>query len=258
MLRFKLQIFVITQIFSFVCALHFMDKSFILSALLLFCSGLFMNFSLHITIHHFVHFKYRNRFKNLLFEGLYTLNLGLPFNFYQMQHFNHHRYDNRIGDFTSTWILKQDKIVPKGLFRYVFMWWVPSGVNMIKKSESEGYLSQKENRKLLPQLILIVVLYVFLAIMNPWYCLMYVMMIYIGWSLISLTNYGQHLPRKYGEEFTYSYSGKWYNFLFFNNGLHHEHHKEPHIDYKYLKNSEVNSLSIPHLFAGIFKERVVK
>ncbi len=258
MLRFKLQIFVVMQAFSFICALYYMNDRIFVSAFLLLCSGLFMNFSLHITIHHFVHFKYSNRLMNILFESLYTLNLGLPFNFYQMQHFNHHRYDNSIGDFSSTWILKENKIVPKGLFRYVFMWWVPSGVNMIVKAESEGYLSIKEKKKLLPQLILIGALYILIGLINPWYCLMYIIMIYIGWSLISLTNYGQHLPRKYGEEFTYSYSGRWYNFFFFNNGLHHEHHKEPNLNYNELKNSKVNPLFVPHLLASLFKERVMK
>ena len=102
MLRLALHIFPLIQLSCFVSAILMLERNWLWSLLLLFVAALFLNFTLHITIHHYVHFRFKNKVFDAIAESLYSVILVLPFNFYRMQHLNHHRFDNRIGDLTST------------------------------------------------------------------------------------------------------------------------------------------------------------
>ncbi len=66
------------------------------------------------------------------------------------------------------------------------------------------------------------------------YAVLFGIMFYLGWSMIALHNYGQHLPTE-KHQIAYSYYGKYYNWLFMNNGLHYEHHIHPGARYWDLK-----------------------
>lgn len=252
MIRLALHIFPILQVACFVSGVLLFPDHWGIALILVGLSALFLNFSLHITVHHFVHFSFQNKILNRCFEAIYTILIGLPFNFYRMQHFNHHRYDNALGDFTSTWKQRRGKIVPQSFIGYCFFWFIGGSVtNAIKRAREDEDLP--ENRRILLQAetLLIVLFYGVLLLLNPILALAYLIMFYLGWSMIAITNYGQHLPLKYGKPIAYSYRNKLYNSLFFNNGLHLEHHKHPGVDYLDLKPEKDAKIKAPHMLAGL-------
>lgn len=256
MLRLGIQIFTIGQVVLFVLGLSLLPEHWALSILLILLAGLFLNFSLHITVHHFVHFRFQFTLINVTIELLYSITLGLPYTFYKMQHFNHHRYNNQLGDFTSTWTESNGKLVPKNLLKYILFWWIPTQTNIFKRAEEDGDLKPGDKMKMGVQLIFILCIYLGLYFINPLYTILYLVMFYTGWSLVALTNFGQHLPIAYGE--SYSYLNAFYNVIFFNNGLHHEHHKKPNLNYNELKKEDVCELKMPHVSAGIFGNEALK
>ena len=115
-------IFPVLQAVFFALALFLMPNQLILSIAFLFIATLFLNFSLHISIHYHVHFKYKSNFLNLIIDNLYSVLLVLPFHFYKMQHFNHHRYNNLLNDFTSTWKKNDSGPARRSFISYSFFW----------------------------------------------------------------------------------------------------------------------------------------
>ena len=256
MYRMLLHIFPLIQMISFISGLLLLDSHVYLAIILFFFAALFLNFSLHITIHHFVHFRYKSNLLNLLTESVYSIFLALPFSFYRIQHFNHHRYDNRIGDITSTWEKKNEKIVARSFFNYSFFWFLKgSAKTAIETALRDGDINKKEKQKIQIQFLIILVVFIFLIVLNPWFGLVYATMFYIGWSLVAMTNYGQHLPLKYDSTAAYSYHNSMYNFLFFKNGLHLEHHLEPHLNYHELTSKNQSKIKWPHLITAFFRNK---
>ena len=256
MYRVALQIFPILQVISFISALFLFESNIYVSVLLLLCSALFLNFSLHITIHHSVHFSFKNKVIRWVVELVYSILMAISFSFYRMQHFNHHRYDNGIGDFTSTWIKKGDSIVARPFFKYSLFWFLgPKMKTIFERAIIDGDLDETERKKMRFQLLVVLVTYVLLFWINPWYAVAYFLMFYVGWSLIAITNYGQHLPIKYNSTKAYTYSNTLYNRMFFNNGLHLEHHREPHLNYPDLEAKHQSKISWPHLLIVFFRKK---
>lgn len=248
MLRLGLHIFPLIQISCFVLAILMLEQNWLWSILLIFLAAIFLNFTLHITIHHYVHFKFKNKVLDTFFSFLYSAILVLPYNFYRMQHLNHHRFDNRIGDLTSTWKVVDQKIVAKNFMGYSFFWFINgASANGIKSSIENGDLTQSEFTKIKLQFLFILAIYTLLILLNPLAALAYGILFYLGWSMIAITNYGQHLPIKYDQPIAYSYSNKFYNALFFNNGLHLEHHEKPWLNYDELKPEGKAKIKSPHL-----------
>lgn len=73
MYRMLLHIFPLIQMISFISGLLLLDSHIYLAIILFFFAALFLNFSLHITIHHFVHFRYKSNLLNLLIESVYSI-----------------------------------------------------------------------------------------------------------------------------------------------------------------------------------------
>ncbi len=256
MLRLALHIFPIIQISCFVTAILVLEQHWLWSVLLIIVAAVFLNFTLHITVHHYVHFRFKNEVLDTIATFLYSAILVLPFNFYRMQHLNHHRFDNRIEDLTSTWKVVDKKIVAKNFFGYSFFWFIRgASANGIKTSLENGDLTKSELTKIKFQFLFILAIYLLLILLNPWSALAYGIMFYLGWSLIAITNYGQHLPLNYDQPIAYSYPNKFYNILFFNNGLHLEHHEKPWLNYDELKPGGKAKIKSPHLLVKFLKPK---
>ena len=120
------------------------------------------------------------------------------------------------------------------------------------QAEKDGYFTQEDNQKMRRESLINLLVFVALFMIDWRYGLVFGTMFYLGWSLIALHNYGQHLPTK--KHFVaYSYYGGLYNFLFMNNGLHYEHHIYPGQNYWELQ-EEKESAGLNkwiHLFDGI-------
>ena len=85
-----------------------------------------------------------------------------------------------------------------------------------------------------------------------WLVLAYLSMVYIGWALIAMHNYGQHLPDVYGGTKGHSYYGRLYNLLTVYNGLHYEHHHRPSVKDWHLRTPVAHAeIEHPHLLAGV-------
>lgn len=250
MLKLKLHIFPLLEVIFFILALLWFSKNLYISVAFIVMAALFLNFSLHITVHHLVHFKFKSKFVNVLFEFLYSILLVLPFSFYKLQHINHHRYNNSIKDITSTYKLKNNQLVSKSWFRYCFLWFIVTPSKHFWEEAKEVHTNEMFKLKI--QALSIVLVYVILAIINPWFVLYYVFVFYFGWMFIALTNYGQHLPIQKNNPNTFSFYNPIYNFIFFNSGLHHEHHINANKNYNELQPKNTNKLKLPHLLAGFF------
>ena len=256
MYRIALHIFPLIQVSLFVAAILFFFENPVISIICLTGSALFLNFSLHITIHHFVHFKLKYEIMNTILGFIYSLTLGIPFNLYRIQHYNHHRYNNLIGDFTSTWKKKNDVIKAKNFFSYSFLWMLnPPNSRMFKEASEKGDLTKKQLLKMRIELLLIILTYIFLIWLNPIAAAAYLVVFYLGWTFISITNYGQHLPLKYNDTIAYSYDKPFYNNLFFNNGLHFEHHENPSLNYSSLKSHSKFKIRLPHLLIHLLSRK---
>jgi len=256
MLKIALHIFPLLQISFFIGAISIYKENLILALVLWLVSTLFMNFSLHIVVHHYVHFRFKSKWIDRVFELFYTLIICMPFNFYRMQHFNHHRYNNLIGDFTSTWKQEKEGIVPSKYFNYSFLWFLGGSVKKwIIQAKSDGDLSEERQTKMKNEFVFLMLFYGLILYVYPVIALAYGGLFYFGLSLIATTNYGQHLPLVYGQTVGHSYYNKFYNWLFFNNGLHHEHHSHPNLDYPELKEDHKSEISLPHLLMGPFHRK---
>lgn len=219
----------------------------------LILTALFLNFSLHITFHYQVHFKHKVSRVNTVIELLSSLLMGIPFKNYQMGHLSHHKYNNNLGDFTSTWKGKPQHPKAKNPILYSFFWFLNIRQAQANKlqAKKEGYLHPKAIQEQRMESLFLVILIIGFFYWSLAAGVIYLISIYLGWSLIALHNYGQHPPLKYGNPKGYSFYHTWYNLIFINNGWHEEHHENPSLSYWDLKAYKNKGLKLPHLLEGL-------
>ena len=251
---FLMALFPILEVLLFIEGILVFDARPILGIVLVILAGLAMSFSLHITYHYHVHFRRKSKMYDRLIDFIYSILLGLPFNFYYLLHTNHHVYDNEIDDFTTTITRENGKIKGKNIFGYAFFWFRSNRepLEMMQLGVKEDYFSEQRIHKSKIELVVILLFEIVLAVLSWKLLLLYFALVYFGWLFISLHNYGQHLPNKKGIDIGNSYYNKLYNFIFVNNGLHYEHHKFPlekYWDLKEEKDTNLNNKS-PHVIDG--------
>ncbi len=232
----------------------------VLAALLILMAALALCLSLHMSYHEAAH---RSGswpdWRRILTGLLLTPLMGASFHGYRVSHWNHHRYDNGLEDFTTTWKGGEGDPQPKHLLSYCLSW--PKifieGPVLFKTAVNDGDANAKILRWARGEAVFLLSWLIFLAWLSPITILLYVSSIYLGWALISLHNFGQHLPRDYGTPYrTTSFQAHWYNRLFFNNGLHFEHHRRPAVPIADLHADEAAELvAVPHLLAPFVGRR---
>lgn len=232
--------------------------NFMMAGLSIGLASLFLSFSLHITYHYHVHHKPKSKTLDTLINHVISLLLGLPFQFYQIQHFVHHKYDNSLEDFTTTYKLENGRRIGKSVWKYSLLWFlqIQGRSSFVKQTTKLGFMNPKVRMKMrLEGLLTLLIL-----IVTAWYeiklVIGYVLMIYLGWTFIALHNYGQHLPEDRADKIGYSYYGRIYNKLFLNNGLHFEHHEKPGIKYWDLQENRTDAgiNTRIHLIDPLFKK----
>jgi fatty acid desaturase len=199
-------------------------------------SGIVLNFTIHVWVHECLHLSDRHPFSgwaNLLISSV----SGLTFDGYRFHHHNHHSHNNGTGDFSRTWRMTDEGPAPCNLWRYVLSW----PIQAIRTSRALKSISptsihiQQLRKRIRGEFCAILGLILCLGCYSWKFAALYAVMIYIGWALVSLHNYGQHPPME--AESTPSYKSRWYNCLFFNNGLHYEHHADPSKPWYELRNA---------------------
>jgi fatty acid desaturase len=197
------------------------------SALLFLAACVLLCASVHVSIHEVVH----RRGGGALTGPLMTLVIGLPFEGYRWHHWNHHRWNNRLEDYSTTWRATRSGPRPWPMALYVLAWsWqlVRSGLAM-RSAATRGEVPLATQRAIRREQATLLLTVCVLLVAVPTLALRYVALVYIGWALIALHNYRQHPPRRYGADIATSYYGALYNRLLFRNGLHAEHHDRPQV-----------------------------
>ncbi len=241
----------------------------VLGAILcLLCAAFFMSLTLHVTAHEALHRAMGGRWHAWVGFGM-TLLLGVSFRYYRIHHWNHHRHNNGIHDFSCTWRpdkRRDSRFRPKNFWAYGLLW--PKDLLRLPKQlaqgKRDGYATFGDIRALLVENALWIAIGVLLLsnelIPIAWmagYCFA----VYWGWVFIAWHNYGQHLPmtaagtaQMIGNEMDIqitSYNGTWYNALTHGNGLHAEHHLHPDQPTHQLRREPIGlEIPSPHLWAA--------
>jgi fatty acid desaturase len=192
-----------------------------------------MVFTLHVTAHECVHHP-----AGSLAESAMSLFLGVPFEGYRLHHQNHHRFENGLEDWSTT-------RAARGPILYALGW--PSQLLRGWRSFRGDPTLPKTLRL---QQILLLLWAIALGVLAWKALLLWLAMVYLGWALIALHNYGQHPPR--GE--TTSLASPVYNALTCNNGLHAEHHRAPGVPWNRLVASHP-SIRFPPMLAALWEVR---
>lgn len=226
-----LSIFPLLELGCFVAGAALLERSPALSVALLLLASLNLSFGIHIFFHECVH---RSSHYSALFKSAASIMIGLPFDGYRVHHYNHHAFENGPRDFSSTWIYRGDQKIAHSVWSYTFGW-PRQLVASVKSRIPFGATPERADRikKRIPSQKSALLLAMLAMLLIDWkILLLYLALIYLGWAFTSLHNYGQHPPIEGAGVSTYA--GKRYNALFFNNGLHWEHHARPAVPWNAL------------------------
>jgi len=194
-----------------------------LAAGLVALAALALNFSVHVCFHEWIHRGSAGELESLAF----TLILGSPFDGYRLHHNNHHAHENGPLDYSSTWKFASGTRTPRSVVGYALGWpaqLVRAARDLASEQPSIEVDPAVRARARRQKRVLATALLV-LAVWSWQRLLVYLATVYLGWAVVAVQNFGQHPPID-GEPIT-SFRSRLYNLVFFNNGLHYEHHAQP-------------------------------
>lgn len=183
--------------------------------------------------HNFIHNPYfRSVWLNRAFSVLETVAIGVPHVLYHHYHMNHHAGDNdRKGpdgstrDWSSIYRHSRDD-GPEPFWRYCLLGFF--------RVETTAVVRTAARHHHLPQLavesVVLAAFWAVLAAVNwRYFVLFYLPSYYLGWVLSYAEGYLEHYGAQPGNPFANSVSSynRLYNFFWFNNGYHQEHHWDP-------------------------------
>ncbi len=217
-----LAVFPVLEIGFFVLSLW--SSSVFLSFIFMLVAAVFLSFSIHVFFHECVHV--RSKYPPLV-NIINSLLLGLPFDGYRVHHYNHHTHCNSLKDFSTTWFLKDGELQGYSVASYFFGWIRQLNAAMKELEPFDPKLGDVvEIKARIPvQKIALLFFFILLALIGFKYFILYLLLVYFGWAFSALHNYGQHPP--IASKPICTYESRRYNSLFFNNGLHWEHHNQP-------------------------------
>jgi fatty acid desaturase len=226
----ELSVFPVLEVCFFVFSILVSNP--LLSILLVLIASILLSFSIHIFFHECVHT--RESYPTSI-NIINSILLGLPFDGYRVHHYNHHTYANGLKDFSTTWFMQNGNQIGYSVSAYFFGW-----VRQLKVAihdpepfdQNLGDVAKIKNR-IPPQKAALLFIFIAFAFIGFKYFILYLMLIYFGWAFSALHNFGQHPPLEGDPVCTYA--DKQYNLLFFNNGLHSEHHVKPWLSWDKLK-----------------------
>jgi fatty acid desaturase len=243
----RVMIFPVLQAAALAGAWAFGDSHPGLGLGLLGLASVLLCLSVHVSLHEAVHQTALAR--SPLAGPFFSLVIGLPFQGYRWHHLNHHRWNNTLPDYSTTWRPGPGGPRPWPLWRYVLGWprqLVRSGLAM-RAAYAAGAIPVRVHRATRGEQATLLLALVALLAFAPLAAAGYLLVVYVGWALIALQNYGQHPPREYGRDLPTSYYSALYNRLLFQNGLHAEHHERPHVPWHALVADPQAPIHAPHL-----------
>ena len=247
----KLAIFPLFEVAFFIAAI--LVGNYFLSFLFIIIAGIFLSFSIHIFFHECVHV--RDEYP-MSINIINTLLLGLPFDGYRVHHFNHHTYANDLNDFSSTWHIQKGKKTAFSACRYSFGWLRQLAMALKEPKPFDKAWGDvvKIKARIEPQKIALFLFCIAIAFIGLKAFLFYFTLVYLGWGFSALHNYGQHPPIE--KEPICTYANKAYNVIFFNNGLHWEHHDKPWLSWDLIEcDSRSSRIKHAHLIEPCYRSQ---
>jgi fatty acid desaturase len=183
--------------------------------------------------HNFIHNPYfTNAWLNRAYSVLETLALGVPHVLYHHYHLNHHWGDNdtkgpdgTTKDWSSIYRYgKGDQ--PEAFWKYCLLsFFRIETMAVIRTAQRHRHLIQ-----LAVESAVLAAFWVVMVLVDwRYFVIFYLPSYYIGWTLSFAEGYLEHYGARPGNPFANSVSSynRLYNWLWFNNGYHQEHHWDP-------------------------------
>jgi fatty acid desaturase len=193
--------------------------------------------------HNFIHNPFfSNAWLNRAYSVMETFALGVPHVFYHHYHMNHHFGDNdakgpdgTTKDWSSIYRYGKDG-KPEAFWRYCLVSFFRVAVGpVIEVVIRHG---RKEVLQAIVETIALAGFWLTMILVNwRYFVLFYLPSYYLGWVLSYAEGYLEHYRCQPGNYFANSVSSyNWlYNFVWFNNGYHQEHHWDPKMHWTRMK-----------------------
>lgn len=186
--------------------------------------------------HNFLHLPFfASRRLNSLFGIWNTLLIGVPQTLYKHHHLNHHRFNSdyrnaagETGDFSSLYRHSTRDNRPESIVAYSFL----SPLRGNPMPLFRAAVAAGEGGQLRAELLTFLGAVALLLWVSPglaWRA--YLPLWYLGQVAAFAENYAEHFGARPGNRKTDSVScySSWYNWIWFNNGYHQEHHWRPQV-----------------------------
>jgi fatty acid desaturase len=193
--------------------------------------------------HNFIHNPYfTNKWLNRTYSVLETVALGVPHVLYHHYHMNHHFGDSDAkgpDGSTRDWssIYRHGKgDQPEGFWRYSLLSFFRVEVGPVLRVTARH--GRGELLQCGVEALVLVAFWASMAWVNwPYFVFFYLPSYYLGWVLSYMEGYLEHFGAQPGNPFANSVSSynRLYNFLWFNNGYHQEHHWDPKVHWTKMK-----------------------
>lgn len=183
--------------------------------------------------HYFIHTPFfQSRWMNRAYSILNSIAFGFPQTFYRTEHLCHHRYNNdypdpvtgEAGDRSSIYQHSTQAGVPEAPLKYAIMSaWRQDAIELYKTTPS------RLRPLLIAELVVLLIAYGVALVINPSAFLLLVFVAGAGSFISNLQNWLEHAHADPTSRLTDSVScyGRFYNFVWCNNGYHQEHHFAP-------------------------------
>lgn len=187
--------------------------------------------------HNFIHNPFfRSPRLNAVFSAVNSLLLGGSQTLYRLHHLHHHRYNNDLpdprtgatNDFTSTWRYGRPPTREENIVSYALLGYFRSDFGLLLREARRRRLT----RAVAWEFAALATALVVLAAINPPGLLCFYLPVWFLGNVAALAeNYLEHHGATPGNRRTDSVScyNPLYNFVWFNNGYHQEHHYRPQV-----------------------------
>jgi fatty acid desaturase len=213
--------------------------------------------------HNFIHNTFfKSDFLNGIFSISNTLSLGMPQSTYKVHHTNHHTYNNDNWDNenppldkSSIFYFGKDK-QPEHVLAYTFLSYFR--LDLVRLFIMAR---KRDNALVILETLLLIATVAYLLISHTYAFFCFILPVYyLGTSFASYENYMEHYGADNSSRLNDSIScyNKIYNFIWFNNGFHQEHHwkpsthwtKIPSVEPEMLNISERTVAPVAHIFGA--------